>query len=195
MTTTINREELVGRLLGTDRATFAAMTTVTDARCRKTLPVEPDSRLPATYSETKITPPFPLPATKECRVNACLCFQYAAGIRRRLAKEGKDPESFTSGTCWHKPVIEGGKVTPLCTHKDRLDELYVWYMPLKVVGEITYRDALGRPLAPEVIKPWLPAKKENTNQGLDEPVPYRIVKLANVKNITLNGVTYTVTAK
>lgn len=199
--TTITREELIARLLGVRGATFATLRTVTDARANKTAavePAEPDPLLPARYAAVELLSrrpnPFPLPITKEATVNVLLNFHYDAAVVRRLTKEGKDESWFRRGEGWHRPVLtDDGKLTPLCMHKDNKDKLYVWYHPLLVSGNVVYRDAGHNLINADAVRPFLRDRTgEGANQGLTEPVLYRVVTLENVREIHMDGEQYIV---
>lgn len=124
---------------------------------------------------------------KLCKVNGVLNFWYAAGVIRRLEKEGK-VANFKQGTSWHKPIIIDGILTPLCQHKTN-DNLYLRFMHLKTL-RVMYKSE-NREIPEKEIAPYL---KYSTyaNQGLRKPLVFLTYSLDAIKEIRLNNQLYTI---
>ena len=50
-----------------------------------------------------------------------------------------------------------------------------------------YEDADGTLLDPEAVRPFLPAKRKSTNQGVDREVVERSYSLSSVLSIAIDG--------
>jgi hypothetical protein len=136
--------------------------------------------------------PFVAPVTKTSVTN-CFCnFQYLAGIKNRLIREGKDPESFVGGNAWHEPLKVDGKLTPLAINKKNKEQLYLRVMRLKSLLAPEYKDGNGKSLAVADIKPFLPEKSSYSNQGLKAPLEFLVYDINNVKSVKINGETYNI---
>lgn len=74
------------------------------------------------------------------------------------------------------------------------DELYLEMRVLKTLGHYYILDGkeLSEAEAEEIVKPWLPVKKEGERQAVDKPVILRDYKMSSIVQMTLDGVTHTV---
>lgn len=103
---------------------------------------------------------------------------YDAMVRRRLAKEGKDPASFElSERPWGTRVPE----LPIVEHKG---EQYLEVIFLKA-GEVSYL-LDGKPIESEKIE-GLPQKKEGEQGGLDNKVIIRTFHTESIDAIRIDG--------
>jgi hypothetical protein len=128
---------------------------------------------------------------KRARVNALLNFWYDAAVVRRLEKEGKDESVFRRGESWHEPVLTAdGKLTPFARHKGTGD-LYLRVVRLGTCGEPEYRAQDGSVVDVSSLKPFMDERPGYTNQGTDDPVVFQTFKLSGLKEITVDGVVYT----
>lgn len=128
---------------------------------------------------------------KRARVNALVNFWYDDAVIRRLEKEGKDESAFRKGESWHEPVFTAdGKLTPFARHKDTGD-LYLRVVRLGTCGSPEYRTEDGSEVDVKDLGPWLDQKPGYTNQGTDNPVVFQTFKLDGIKELTVDGVVYT----
>ncbi len=123
--------------------------------------------------------------TKETIGSTVMCFSntngsaYDAMVKRRLAAEGKDPESFQLGERTWGHRIAG---TPFVEHKG---SYYLEVIFMKA-GESQYLQD-GYPIAPELIE-GLPEKREDNGQGgLDNKVIIRTYALDSIVAIRAMG--------
>lgn len=131
------------------------------------------------------------PVVKRARVNALVNFHYDPAVLKRLAREGKDESYFRRGTSWHEPVYTpDGKLTPFCRHK-LTGDLYLRVVRLATVGEPEYRTAGGEPVDFAALVPYLDQRRGYENQGTDDPVVFQTFRLDGLREITVDGVVYT----
>ncbi len=123
--------------------------------------------------------------TKETIGSTVMCFSntngsaYDAMVKRRLAAEGKDPESFQLGERTWGHRIAG---TPFVEHKGA----YYLEVIFMKAGESQYLQD-GYPIAPELIE-GLPEKREDNGQGgLDNKVIIRTYALDSIVAIRAMG--------
>jgi hypothetical protein len=103
-------------------------------------------------------------------------------VKRRLEREGKDPESFVLS-----PRVWGERVpnVPLVTHKG---EYYLEVIFLRA-GDVTYF-VNGVETPKESIEGLeTPAVSEESQGGLDNKVIIRTYKVSSLKEVVLNGET------
>lgn len=100
-------------------------------------------------------------------------------VKRRLVKEGKDPESFVLGKrAWGERVPN----TPFVLHKG---ELYVEVIFLHSPKQVTYM-LDGKPVPKWCV--WGLEEKEEGNQGgLDNKVIIRTYKLSSINRIKMGN--------
>lgn len=165
----ISKQELIDLLLEIRGATFVTFTARTQADAKKN-----------PWGEI----------WKTATVNGLLNFYYEEGVRRRLEKEGKDPEIFKQGGSWHEPVILNGYLTPLCRHKKEHDRLYLRFMVVRRLGDPTYADPAGNPLDVADVAEFLRSKPAYQNQGLEDPLEFLVYGLDSIQTITIGGVNY-----
>lgn len=128
---------------------------------------------------------------KRAKVSALVNFHYDPAVIRRLEKEGKDESAFRRGESWHEPVIDAaGRLTPFCRHKQTGD-LYLRIVRLDTLGEPEYRTAAGEVVDVSLLTPFLDQKPGYVNQGTDDPVVFQTFKLDGIKELTVDGVVYT----
>lgn len=129
-------------------------------------------------------------------------------------------ETFVSearawGQRLHAETVKGNRLLPFVYHKpgtkkgsvpshtkvtfDELamlseDELYLEMRVLDTLGHYYVLDGkqLTADEANEIVKPWLPVKKEGERQAVDNPVILRDYKMSSVLQLTMDGVTHTV---
>lgn len=141
-------------------------------------------------SRGRIANPFGV-VYKRAKVNALVNFWYDAAVLRRLEKEGKDDSVFRKGESWHEPVLTAdGKLTPFARHKQTGD-LYLRVVRLGTCGEPEYRTAAGEVVDVGLLEPFLDSKPGYQNQGADDPVIFQTFRLDGIKEITVDGVVYT----
>lgn len=123
--------------------------------------------------------------TKEVIGSTVMCFSntngsaYDAMVKRRLAAEGKDPESFQLGErTWGQRIVG----TPFVEHKGA----YYLEVIFMNAGEVQYLQD-GYPIAPELIE-GLPEKREDNGQGgLDNKVVIRTYALDSIVKMRAMG--------
>jgi hypothetical protein len=171
MSKTITAGELLDLLCQRKGATFVVAVTKTDAKLKKR------------------GNPFGQ-VWKRATVNLLLNFHYDAGVLRRLEKEGKSPDDFRKGDSWHEAITwPDGSLTPFCRHKEN-GTIYLRACVQKRVGDVEYLTEGGEALTKEQVEPFLPARNDYANQGLDEPLVFATYKLDSVKEISVDGETY-----
>jgi len=109
---------------------------------------------------------------------------YSAMVKRRLEKEGKDPETFEL-----KPRQWGERIpeTPLVEHNG---ELYLEVIFLKS-GKSTYT-LDGKPIiADDIVGLEVQKESEESQAGLKDKVIIRTFKLASVKRLKIGTKEYT----
>jgi archaeosine-15-forming tRNA-guanine transglycosylase len=127
---------------------------------------------------------------KISRINGMLNFHYDNAVLRRLEKEGKSAEDFTKGESWHMPVMNDGKLTPLCVKKTDPNAFYLRFMLLNILST-DYVMPDGRVIASSDLDPFM-QKSDYSNQGLDKPVLFLTYSLDSIEEITIGGETYKV---
>lgn len=159
----LTRDRLLLMLVGLRGASFATITTRTDARLRKT-------GNPFGYVE------------KISRVNVTLGFQYAPAVNRQRVREGTDADFESMPRQWgtrseHSPL--------LIEHKGKL------YLETKVERSISheYRTADGTVLADEEVEPFLPARG-TSRQGTEKEILVRDYAIDSIIGITFQGQDY-----
>jgi len=145
-----------------------------------------DPKMVKKHRETKTPNPY-IGAIKISKVNGIVNFKYEEGVNRRLEKEGKTPD-FEAKENWHQAIVRpDGTLTPLCEHKQN-GKKYLRFMPINAIETSFELD--GQPIDKEILKPYLPAHKPNTNQGLDKPMDFRTYDIDNIKQLKMNKIIY-----
>ena len=120
-------------------------------------------------------------------------FHYDAGVLRRLEKEGKTADSFKQGKSWHEPILRTDKtLTPFARHTKDPRRIYIRFMFIATIAS-RYHTAKNVEIDAESIKPYLPAKTNYANQGLEKPLIFNTWGIDDIIAITLNGVRYVIT--
>lgn len=115
-----------------------------------------------------------------------LAFWYEGAVNERREAEGKpaDFEACPHLYADHEP--EGA----LSRHRRARWQLY---LPMLVTAESEPAyESLGRPVAADLVGPWLITRAEGSRQGLDQPLVYRNPKIESVTKLLTGGVLYTV---
>jgi len=103
---------------------------------------------------------------------------YEAKVKREMAKEGKDPESFElQPRTWGERI----KNTPLVMHKG---EFYLEVMFNSQVGATKFFHE-GKEISAETLKPHRRIKVEGKQGGLENKVIIRTYKVASIQSITI----------
>lgn len=108
---------------------------------------------------------------------------YDAMVKRRLEKEGKNPESFRlSPRAWGERLPN----TPIVEHNGQ------YYLEVIFLnsGEVHY-EVDGRRVDPEQIEGLMFDREEGRQGGLNDKVIIRTFKIDSIVNITINKNTYT----
>jgi len=157
---------------------------------------------------------------KVCKMVIGMGYDYGTVVVHRLAKEDKSPEEFVRGTSWHCPAYpDSDIIRKNKKDADGTGQLYVAvncvannrpqysYVDIRTGAELQYTrlmalDADGNFTEDEDevdhfveygLKEFLDKKSEPKNQGLDNPVDYRVFKVEGIEQVTCNGVTYNIT--
>lgn len=163
----ISSQELILQLSSVVGSQFVSVITETEPRMRKT------------------NNPYNGNVIKRSVQNGLVNFQYDEGVKRRLAKEGKDPNEFESGTSWHEPVKLNGRLTPFCRHK-KTGDLYFRYQLHNSRSQFFNKNT-GDEISKDALTPFLYDSDSYKNQGLDEPLMIITPKLSSIKEITFGG--------
>lgn len=156
----ISRERLLLMLLEVRGASFATITTRTDARLKKT-------GNPFGYVE------------KVSRVNVTLGFQYANAVNRQRTREDETPDFVAMPRQWGERSAQS---RVLIEHKGKL------YLETKVERSIDheYRMADGRTLTDEQVQPFLPARGAS-RQGTEKEILVRDYAIDSIIGIAFGG--------
>lgn len=156
----ISRDRLLLMLLEIRGASFATITTRTDARLKKT------------------GNPFG-PVVKVSRVNVTLGFQYAAAVNRQAEREGLAPDFVAMPRQWG----ERSTLSPLLIeHKGKL------YLETKVERSLSheYRMENGSVLSDAEVEPFLPSRGQS-RQGVEKEILVRDYAIDSIIGITFKG--------
>lgn len=152
-------------LMGIRGASFATVTTRTDARLKKT-------GNPFGHVE------------KVSRVNVTLGFQYAGSVNRQRVRENETPDFVAMPRAWgerspHSPL--------LIEHKGKL------YLETKVERSLSheYRTADGRTLSDEQVQPFLPTRSAS-RQEVEKEILVRDYAIDSIIGIAFQGQEYVV---
>ena len=161
---TMTRNELAVFLTGIRGATFATLTTETDARLLKT---------GNPYGNVR----------KVSRVNVCLGFQYQSSVNRQLDREGKDADFVSAPRQWGERIPG----TVLVSHNGKT------YLETKVEKSLDhkYLGTNGTVLADELIAPFLP-KKGATRQGTEKEIIVRDYDIGSIRHLSCKGEEYVI---
>ena len=108
---------------------------------------------------------------------------YDAMVKRRLEKEGKDPNSFSlSPRAWGTRVPN----TPFVEHKGN----YYLEVIFLHAGEVHY-ELDGQPIAEADVIGLPPVKEEGHQGGLSDKVIIRTFKVDSITSLKINGEEYT----
>ena len=118
--------------------------------------------------------------------NAKVNCDYEAGVNRRLDKEGKEPDFVAKGN-WHAPLMIDDKYTPLAYKVSDPDELYLRYFPEKSGTPVFVDKETGELVDKAKLAPFMPAPSTYENQGLDSPNEIKVMKLSNIRRISIAG--------
>lgn len=146
-------------------ASFATITTRTDARLRKT------------------GNPFGH-VIKVSRVNVTLGFQYAGSVNRQRVREDSTPDFVAMPRQWG----ERSEASPLLIqHKGKL------YLETKVERSIShvYMTEMGEILSDEQVEPFLPARSAS-RQEVEKEILVRDYAIESITGISFQGEDYIV---
>jgi|MDTC01.1.fsa_nt_gb hypothetical protein len=131
----------------------------------------------------KTNNPFLDRVTKRSRVNGAIGWIYPNGVNRQRIREGGEPDFEAFPRKWGERI----KGTPFVEHKGKT------YLELKVenvLGTEWFLD--GEPISPEdreAVNAFIPTKVEGARQQVENPVILRDYNLANIREITFDGMT------
>lgn len=119
------------------------------------------------------------------RYNVELNFWLGKAVRKQLAIEGKDPESYVAGTTWHRAVLRAdGTLTPFRAHKDT-GELYLWVRILRKL-EGHFEDDAGREVDAAILEPFIQRNENYSRQGTEKKIPVITLKFSSVTEVAIN---------
>ena len=121
--------------------------------------------------------------TKLVSYNMLLNANYTNMVNNRLKKEGKEAD-FQAKENWFEKVNDGFNGSIVCNRKDKT-ALYLFFACNHAKTEkyfVDGKEATAEQI--ETIKQFKPATPKATNQGLDNDVIVRTVKLEGIKEIT-----------
>lgn len=114
-------------------------------------------------------------------------FNYASDVNKQRMAEGKDLD-FRTKESWHEHIG-----TSKCLVKNpKTDEKYLL---VKVVSKENayYIDENRNFLTVDQLKPFMPEYKKPVHQDLDNPILVNTYKLANIKEVEIDGTKYILT--
>ena len=113
-------------------------------------------------------------------------FDYENSVNGRLEKEGKD-RNFESKGNWFNVVSKG-----LVVNKKNDTQFYFRYQYLEDSTLETKYTFEGDLIEKRMFQEYMEKKSTYSNQGLADTLKFQVVKVENIKNITINGVKYIV---
>lgn len=115
---------------------------------------------------------------------------YSAQVKRRMEKEGLDPDSWEGGPLSYGEWVDD---TVFIKHTKKGDAEPTYYLRVHFVRAGTNEYFLdGKPIAKADIVDTSAPKKEGVQGGQEEKVVPRNYKLDSIKNIRIDGTEYTV---
>lgn len=125
-----------------------------------------------------------------------LGYDYSSVVANRLVKEDKSKDEFKRGKSWHCPAYEDSTI--IRKHEDDVDGTGTLYVSVNCIAnntpQVTFVDIeSGAEIDKERLSEFLKKTYKPKNQGLDNPVIYRMFKVEGIEEMTCNGITYQVT--
>ena len=145
-------------------ATFATLTTATDARLKKT------------------GNPFGS-VRKVSRVNVCLGFQYENAVNRQRTREGAEADFESAPRQW------GERISPMMIHHNGK-----FYLETKVEKSLgtTYLGSNNEEIPSEAVKPFLPARSSASRQETEKEILVRDYALDSILSVAVAGEEYVI---
>lgn len=165
ITKRITRNQLQKLLLSVSGAKPVTIVTQTEAKMNKT------------------NNPYFGKVLKQTKANVFINTNYEASVNRALEKEGKDTTFVAKARVWGEKIPG----TPLVMNNGKM-YLSAQFLPQNKAESIYIFE--DRQIPKEDIINWLPAVKENKNQGLDQEVIIRTYQLDNIISITMDKTDY-----
>lgn len=109
-------------------------------------------------------------------------FAYQDMVRRRQAKEGKDPIFIAKDPAWEWKTINNGVVE--YTNKENVTERYLKIIKTGRQRTQYFLDGIPVPVS-QII--GLRESKSNEYQGVDQGIEVRVVKLSNLVRVSIKG--------
>lgn len=157
---TLSVSDLAAFLSGLKGATFATITTDTDARVR-------------------VACPFGRNVRKVSRVNVTLGHNYTNAVNRQRVREESTPDFQAAPRQWGERIPG----TTLVRHPS--GKLYLETKVEKSLG-CEYRDTAGNLLDSEAVKPFLP-KRGETRQDVEKEIIVRDYALDSIRHVKVAG--------
>ena len=130
-------------------------------------------------------------ARRITKTNVMVGVKYIPAVERQLEREDKPLESFQKGTSWHQPILNNGKMTPLCTNKNSPGKkIYLRAKREKMLTCKYINPLTGRPIPKERIEPFIKMKRSYENQGTDKKIELYTVDLANILEVKIDKETF-----
>ncbi len=179
-------EEIQAKLVQTVGSTFISVVLCAQPKMRKFHRTEKD------ISGKKLPNPYYGDLLKVNKHTGIVNFQYEEGVRRRLIKEGKDPDDFVRGESWHKPLIIEGKLTPFCIHK-QTGVPHLRFM-LRDSGKAEFFTIENhRPVIKDDVVEYLVDNDDAyANQELDDPLRIITPAMHSIQSVAFGGETLTI---
>ena len=122
--------------------------------------------------------------TKIANSNIFLGVNYQNSVNNQREREAMEKD-FIAKPLWNG---KGQKLSSaLVNHIDNGTK-YMAYMPIRSLKAF-YFDAALNILSVDLLKPFFPERK-NESQGTEKIVAYNVVKLANIRKLKVNKITY-----
>lgn len=171
----ITVEQLPALLNSVNQGSFVSLVTETEPKLNKK------------NRETKAPNPWKQVVRVATR-RGLIASNYENVVNNRREQENH-PEEFRAEQLWNGAGehVPGSKT--LVRHKTT-GKLYMVFYPTAEVTKDTWL-ADGEEVSIEALKPFLPPVSEGSKrQELENPVPWRVIALENIKKITVRGETY-----
>jgi len=193
---TINSNRMDLLLAAVKGAKFAGLTTATETKLNKTNGLKGDERR---------SNPFHGKVLSIRNISALFNYDYDGNVAKALSKQDKDASEHKKGTSWMRNVLdENGNLSPFCEHKTnetkylRLRTLHKGNTVYVAKDRIELDDGTiinaGDNIDFESIRPFFPAKKAYSNQGLDKgtEIAATTLKFESVRGLRINGERYVI---
>lgn len=182
----VSTSQLVSVLMGVNSPQFVGMETETPVKMKKYL----DYWVVIDGQRKKNPNPTPNEfgeiLNRSRKFKIVTGFDYENSVNGRLEKENKET-NFKSKGNWFNVISKG-----LVTDKKTESKFYFRYQYLEDSTLETEYTTNGDVIEKRMFQEYMESKSTYSNQGLENTLKFQVVKVENIKNITINHVKYIV---